>query len=115
MRAFLIVSAAAAALLAAPASAQQSKPAAKTKQLVAKVVNKRDVAVLSLQFIPAEAEVAPSNVLKTPLAKGKTITVPVNGPKGECNFIIVGEYEDGLEIAGGEVNLCKDNSIVLVD
>lgn len=97
--------------------AQQAKPPAKpaAKQIVAKVTNKRDVPVRSLQLIPAEAEVAPANALKQPLAKGKTITIPANGPKGECNYIIVGEYEDGLEIAGGEVNLCKDNNIVLVD
>jgi hypothetical protein len=121
MRAFLIASAVLmTAAISGPTFAQQAatpaaKPAAKGKPLVAKVSNKRNVAVRSLQFIPAEAEVGPSNALKTPLAKGKTITVPVNGPKGECNYIIVGEYEDGLEIAGGEVNLCKDNTIVLVD
>ena len=105
------------AMSASIAMAQQAKPAAKpaAKALVAKITNKRDVPVRMLQFIPAEAEVAPSNVLKQPLAKNKTITVPVNGPKGECNYIIVGEYEDGLEIAGGEVNLCKDNTIVLID
>lgn len=104
--------------LAAPgAFAQAAKPAAKpaAKSLVAKVTNKRDVPVRSLQLIPAEAEVDPVNMLKQPLAKGKTVTLPVKGPKGECNYIIVGEFEDGLEIAGGEVNLCKDNNIVLVD
>lgn len=102
-----------------PAMAQQTtpaaKPAAKAKTLSAKVTNKRSVAVRSLQFIPAEEEVLPDNILKNPLPKGKTVTLQVSGPKGECNFIIVGEYEDGLEIAGGEVNLCKDNNIVLVD
>lgn len=98
-----------------PVLAQSPKPAKPTKTLVAKVTNKRNVPVRMLQFIPAEAEVPPSNALKQPLAANKSLTIPVNGPKGECNYIIVGEYEDGLEIAGGEVNPCKDNTIVLVD
>lgn len=124
MRSLVFVSVVAvAAALSSPTLAQQAtapakpatKPVAKAKTLTAKVTNKRSVAVRSLQFIPAEEEVLPENILKTPLAKGKTVTIPVTGPKGECNFIIVGEYEDGLEIAGGEVNLCKDNTIVLVD
>ncbi len=103
-------------MMASVAMAQQTKPAPKpAKTLVAKITNKRDVPVRMLQFIPAESEVAPTNALKQPLGKNKTITIRVNGPKGECNYIIVGEYEDGLEIAGGEVNLCKDNTIVLVD
>lgn len=124
MRSLVFVSVVAvAAAFSLPSLAQQAaapakpaaKPAAKTKVLTAKVTNKRSVAIRSLQFIPAEQEVLPDNILKTPLPKGKTVTLTVNGPKGECNFIIVGEYEDGLEIAGGEVNLCKDNTIVLVD
>lgn len=118
MRFVTILAASAAAIaMATPVLAQNAKPAAKpaAKTLVAKVTNKRDVPVRMLQLIPAEAEVEPSNALKQPLVKNKTITIPVNGPKGECNYIIVGEYEDGLEIAGGEVNLCKDNNIVLVD
>ena len=101
---------------ASPIAAQNnSKPQKATKPITAKVTNKRDVAVRSLQIIPAEAEVEPVNALKQPLGKNKTVTIAVKGPKGECNFIIVGEYEDGLEIAGGEVNLCQDNNIVLVD
>ena len=103
------------AFVATPVLAQGAKPAKPTKSLVAKITNKRNVPVRMLQFIPAEAEVPPANALKQPLAGNKTITLQVNGPKGECNYIIVGEYEDGLEIAGGEVNLCKDNNIVLVD
>jgi hypothetical protein len=104
------------AMTASMASAQQAKPAEKpAKALIAKVTNKRDVPVRMLQFIPAQAEVPPSNALKQPLGKNKTISIRVNGPKGECNYIIVGEYEDGLEIAGGEVNLCKDSTIVLID
>ena len=123
MRRSTIAAATLAALTIAitPALAQQANPVAKPatkpapKTLVAKVTNKRDVPVRMLQLIPAEAEVEPANMLKQPLGKNKTITIPVKGPKGECNYIIVGEYEDGLEIAGGEVNLCKDNTIVLVD
>ena len=101
---------------ASPSAAQNnSKPQKPSKPITAKVTNKRDVPVRSLQIIPAEAEVEPANLLKQPLGKNKTVTIPVKGPKGECNFIIVGEYADGLEIAGGEVNLCQDNNIVLVD
>jgi hypothetical protein len=101
--------------LAAQAQSSAKPNMAGSKPLIAKITNKRDVAIKSLQIIPAEAEVGPANALKQPLGKNKTISIPVKGPKGECNFIIIGEYEDGLEIAGGEVNLCRDNNIVLVD
>ena len=111
----IAVALAATTIAATPVLAQASKPSKPAKSLVAKVTNKRNVPVRMLQFIPAEAEVPPSNALKQPLGANKTMTIPVNGPKGECNYIIVGEYEDGLEIAGGEVNLCKDNNIVLID
>ncbi|PSC02753.1 hypothetical protein SLNSH_22500 [Alsobacter soli] len=96
-------------------AAAEAAPKAKGGALKITVTNKRSVAITSLGFLPPGADTGGSNLLKKPLAPGKSIVLTVPAKKGECLFDILGSYEDELEISGSSMDVCKDHQLTLVD
>jgi hypothetical protein len=101
---------------AAPANPAANKPAAKAgKPIKVTVTNKREMAVTSIGFVAPGADSGGRNLLKKPLAPGKSIVVTVPAKKGECAFDVMGSYEDKTEISGSGMDLCADPKLTLVE
>jgi hypothetical protein len=90
------------------------KAAAKGVSLTVKVSNGRSSPVTMLSFVPQGTE-AGGNLLKAPLAPGKSVAVVVTAKKGQCLFDVAGTYADEVEVDVSGVDLCKDKKLALVD
>ncbi|WP_460449560.1 hypothetical protein [Alsobacter sp. SYSU BS001988] len=98
------------------AQAAPAKPAAKAgKPIKVTITNKREMAVTSIGFVAPGADSGGRNLLKKPLAPGKSIVVTVPAKKGECAFDVMGSYEDQTEISGASMDLCVDPKLTLVE
>lgn len=79
------------------------------------IENKRPVPLLSFEVVMAGKDQAPEIVvgkLEKPLPSGAAASFPLNGAQG-CAFLARWSFEDIKD--SGEVDLCNDAHIVLVD
>ncbi len=101
-----------AATKARPAAAT---PAPGTPAAAVSLENKRRVSLVSFEIvIPAKGKAPEALVgkLEKPLASGATASFPLVGGKG-CSYEARWAFEDMTD--AGEINLCNDARIVLVD
>lgn len=82
---------------------------------VVTVTNHRASPVVSLALFADDDAKAPENMLKTPLKQGQTRKLTVKAAPKLCSFSVSGQYEDGTEIGGSGLDLCKDKVVALVD
>lgn len=106
-----------AAVLVLPAALEAAPRhvVAKTVTHVVAVTNHRASPVTTLVFTADDEAKAPANMLKTPLKQGETRKVSVRANQGVCSFAVSGAFEDGTDIAGSGLDLCKDHTLALVD
>ena len=79
------------------------------------IENKRPVALLSFEIVMAANDKTPEVVvgkLEKPLPPGSAASFPLDGAQG-CAFLARWSFEDIKD--SGEVDLCNDARIVLVD
>lgn len=104
------------ALAAAPAlGAAKARPAAATPAAAVSLENKRRVSLMSFEIVLPAKGTRPETLvgrLEKPLASGATASFPLTGAKG-CAFEARWAFEDMKD--AGDVDLCSDAHIVLVD
>ncbi len=102
-------------IVATTSFAAPAKKAAKKEQIPASIMveNKRKADLNAFSIYPAGADDAALVSLKKPLSAGKSIAVSLKGLKS-CNVTIAGTFADEGE-AAGEIDLCKEKKIRLVD
>ncbi|MCC3246919.1 hypothetical protein LG047_16615 [Methylocystis sp. WRRC1] len=104
------------ALGGAPASATpKPKPAAPRPATSVNLENKRPVSLLNFEIVMRAADKTPETIvgkIDKPLAAGASATFPLNGAKG-CMFEARWAFEDLKD--SGDIDLCNDAHIVLVD
>lgn len=103
-------------LVAAPWLGAQAAPkAAPTVTYTVKVSNGRSSPITTLTFSLQGAETMGPNLLKKPIPAGTSASVVVKAAKGQCLFDVGGSFEDGEEISGSGLDLCRDRTLALVD
>ena len=94
----------------AASRASEPKPAAKVN-----IDNKRPVALLSFEIVMAGQDKKPEVIvgkLENPLPPGGATSFPLVGAQG-CAFLARWSFEDIKD--SGDIDLCNDAHIVLVD
>jgi len=96
--------------LAAPRKAK-----AKPMKIPATIVveNRRSVELLNLSIAPSDAEDKVLATLKKPLGAGKKTVVSLKGLKS-CSVMVAGTFADDGD-ASGEIDVCREKSITLVE
>ncbi len=94
----------------APSRSAAPKPAATVN-----IDNKRPVALLSFEIVMAGKDTKPEVIvgkLEKPLPPGGATSFPLVGAQG-CAFLVRWSFEDIKD--SGDIDLCNDAHIVLVD
>jgi hypothetical protein len=116
MKAGLAIVGLVAAGVGAPAfGAQKRSPAIKTLAAAVNLENRRRAPLLDFEIVMPAGDKTPETIvgkLDKPLAAGGTASLPLNGGAG-CMFEARWAFEDFKD--AGDVDLCNDAHIVLVD
>lgn len=111
-----LVAAVAASAFGVPKPRQvAAKPAVARPAAAVKLENNRRVALLSFEIVMLGKDKAPETIvgrLEKPLVSGASASFPLTGARG-CAFEARWAFEDLKE--SGDVDLCNDAHIVLVD
>jgi len=100
----------------APANAAlKAKPGASMLATSVRLENKRPVSLLNFEIVIPAKDRTPETIvgkLEKPLASGASASFPLVGAKG-CMFEARWAFEDLKDV--GDIDLCNDAHIVLVD
>jgi len=94
---------------------RSSSPPAPKLAAAVNIDNKRPVALLSFEVVMAGKDAAPEVIvgkLEKPLPPGAATSFPLVGARG-CAFLARWSFEDLKD--SGDIDLCNDAHIVLVD